>query len=85
MLKYWNFTIARVDEDIVIRCGLLEKKLITIPLKRIQAVGYVENLIRQPFGYVTVIAEIAGGSNEKGEDFSTVLFPIMKKKKWMSS
>lgn len=80
MLKYWNFTIARVDEDIVIRCGLLEKKLITIPLKRIQAVGYVENLIRQPFGYVTVIAEIAGGSNEKGEDFSTVLFPIMKKK-----
>lgn len=80
MMKYWNFTIAKVEEDIVITCGLIEKKIITIPLKRIQAVGYVENLIRQPLGYVTVIVEIAGGSNEKGEDFSTVLFPIMKKK-----
>ncbi|MGF7016112.1 PH domain-containing protein [Ornithinibacillus bavariensis] len=78
MIKYWNFTITKVDEDIVITRGLLEKKQITIPLKRIQAVGYAESVIRQPFGYATVIAEIAGGSNEKGEDFSTVLFPIMK-------
>lgn len=79
IIKYWNFTISKVAEDIVITCGLLEKKHITIPLKRIQAVGYVESIIRQPLGYATVIAEIAGGSNEKGEDFSTVLFPILKK------
>ncbi|WP_236687157.1 PH domain-containing protein [Ornithinibacillus californiensis] len=79
IIKYWNFTIEKVEEDIVITCGLLEKKHITIPMKRIQAVGYVESLIRQPLGYATVIAEIAGGSNQKGEDFSTVLFPIMKK------
>jgi putative membrane protein len=78
MIKYWNFTITKVDEDIVITRGLLEKKQITIPLKRIQAVGYAESVIRQPFGYATVIAEIAGGTNEKGEDFSTVLFPVLK-------
>ncbi|WP_042142481.1 PH domain-containing protein [Paucisalibacillus sp. EB02] len=78
MIKYWNFTITKVDEDIVIKCGLLEKKHITIPLKRIQAVGHAENIVRQPLGYTTVIAEIAGGSNENGEQFSTVLFPLMK-------
>lgn len=79
MLKYWNFTITKMDEDLVITRGLLEKKQITIPLRRIQAVGFSESIIRQPFGYATVIAEIAGGSNEKGEEFSTVLFPIMKR------
>ncbi|MEN2769217.1 PH domain-containing protein [Ornithinibacillus xuwenensis] len=79
VIKYWNFTISKVEDDLIITRGLLEKKQITIPLKRIQAVGFSENIIRQPFGYATVIAEIAGGSNEKGEDFSTVLFPIMKK------
>lgn len=78
MIKYWNFNITKVNEDIVITCGLLEKKHITIPLKRIQAVGHVENIVRQPLGFTTVIAEIAGGSNEKGEQFSTVLFPLMK-------
>jgi putative membrane protein len=80
VIKYWNFTISKVEDDIVISCGLIQKKHITIPLKRIQAVGYVESIIRQPLGYATVIAEIAGGSNEKGDDFSTVLFPIMKVK-----
>lgn len=78
MIKYWNFTISKAGEDIVIHHGLLEKKQITIPIRRIQAVGHVESIIRQPFGYCTVIAEIAGGSIEKGEQFSTVLFPILK-------
>src|SRR5699024_12872750 len=35
-------------------------------------------LFRSPLGYVTVYAEIAGGSMDKGEDFSSILFPIMK-------
>ncbi|WP_237706227.1 PH domain-containing protein [Ornithinibacillus scapharcae] len=78
MTKYWNFTVSKVGEDIVITHGLIEKKQITIPIRRIQAVGHVESVFRQPFGYCTVIAEIAGGSNEKGEQFSTVLFPVLK-------
>lgn len=78
VIKYWNFTITKHDKDIVITRGLLEKKQTTIPLKRIQAVGYVEGIFRQPFGYATVIAEIAGGTNEKGEEFSTILFPFLK-------
>lgn len=78
MIKYWNFTVSKVGEDIVINHGLIEKKQITIPIKRIQAVGHVESIIRQPLGYCSVIAEIAGGSIEKGEQYSTVLFPILK-------
>ncbi|MFC3039302.1 PH domain-containing protein [Virgibacillus xinjiangensis] len=79
MLKYGNFTITKKGDELFITRGLLEKKQITIPLKRIQAVGFAESPIRQPFGYASVFAEVAGGSLDKGEEFSTVLFPIMKR------
>ncbi|GAA0610662.1 PH domain-containing protein [Virgibacillus siamensis] len=78
MIKYGNFTITKMEDELFITRGLLEKKQLTIPMKRIQAVGIQESLIRQPLGYVTVFAEIAGGSMDKGEDFSSILFPIMK-------
>ncbi|WP_217587370.1 PH domain-containing protein [Lentibacillus saliphilus] len=80
MIKYGNFTISRHADDLFITRGLLEKKQITIPLKRIQAIGFKQSLLRQPFGYGTVYAEIAGGSLDDNREFSTILFPIMKKK-----
>lgn len=79
MIKYGNFTITKNDNELFITRGLLEKKQSTIPLSRIQAVGIQESMIRQPLGYVTVFAEVAGGVANKGDDFSTVLFPMMKK------
>lgn len=79
MIKYGNFTITKNEKELFITRGLLEKKQLTIPLSRIQAVGIEESLIRQPLGYVTVFAQIAGGSMRKGEEFPTVLFPILKK------
>ncbi|MEH7381172.1 PH domain-containing protein [Bacillus sp. JJ1533] len=78
-LRYANFTVVKRDEELFITRGLIEKKQTTIPLTRIQAIRIGENLIRQPFGYATVYIESAGGSIEKGEDFSTVLFPLIKK------
>ncbi|MFD1362004.1 PH domain-containing protein [Lentibacillus salinarum] len=79
IIKYGKFTITRNEHELFITRGLLEQKQVTIPLKRIQAVGIQESIIRQPLGYVTVFAEIAGGSMDKGEDFSSILFPIMKR------
>lgn len=78
MIKYGNFTIVRREEELYITRGLLEKREQTIPLRRIQAVGIKESIIRQPLGYVTVYAEVAGGSLDAKEDFN-ILFPIMKK------
>lgn len=79
MIKYGNFTITRKEDELFITRGLLEKKQITIPLRRIQAVGIEESLLRQPIGYASVFVEVAGGSSNKGDEFSTVLFPILKK------
>ncbi|CAM5526447.1 hypothetical protein LSPH24S_03042 [Lysinibacillus sphaericus] len=59
--------------------GLLEKKRITLPLNRIQAIRIVENPLRQIFGFATVVVESAGGNGEKGGDKKIALFPLIKK------
>ncbi|WP_159439988.1 PH domain-containing protein [Bacillus sinesaloumensis] len=78
-LRYANFRVEKRDDELFITRGLIEKRQSTIPLTRIQAIRIGENLIRQPLGYSTVYIESAGGSLDKGEDFSTVLFPLVKK------
>lgn len=79
MIKYGHFTISKNQDELLITRGLLEKKQTTIPLRRIQAVEVNESILRQPLGFVTLHAVIAGGSVEKGEEASTILFPIMKR------
>jgi putative membrane protein len=79
MLKYANFTVRKVDNDLVITRGLLEKRQFTIPLNRIQAVRVSENLIRQPLGYAAAYLESAGGSALDQESSKVIILPIVKK------
>lgn len=81
MLKYANFTVRKVDNDLVITRGLLEKRQFTIPLNRIQAVRISENLIRQPLGYASAYVESAGGSALDQESSKVLILPIVKKRK----
>lgn len=80
VLRYNGFTLTRKDKELHIVSGLLERRQLTISLHRIQAIRIVEGILRQPFGYAAVYVESAGGSGEKDEDYSTVLFPILRKK-----
>ncbi|MBT2644366.1 PH domain-containing protein [Bacillus sp. ISL-41] len=81
MLKYANFTVRKVDNDLVITRGLLEKRQFTIPLNRIQAVRISENLVRQPLGYASAFVESAGGSALDQESSKVLILPIVKKRK----
>lgn len=78
MFKYGNFTVVKQDEELLISRGIIEKRQLTISLKRIQAIRISQNLLRQPFGYATVYVESAGSSGGKESDFSTILFPLLK-------
>lgn len=80
VLRYNGFTLTRKDKELRIVSGLLERRQLTISLHRIQAIRIVEGILRQPFGYAAVYVESAGGSGEKDEDYSTVLFPLLRKK-----
>lgn len=78
-LKYNGFTLRHVGDDFVITRGLLEKRTITIPIRKVQAVRIIESPIRQPFGYACVVVEYAGGAN--GEEHAEgMLMPIVRKK-----
>ncbi|TYS63435.1 PH domain-containing protein [Sutcliffiella horikoshii] len=78
MFKYGNFTVVKNDDELLISRGIIEKRQLTISLKRIQAIRISQNPLRQPFGYATVFVESAGSSGGKESDFSTILFPLLK-------
>ena len=78
MIKYADFTVEKVADDLIISRGLLEKRQLTIPLNRVQGILICENLIRQPLGFGSVFLESAGGSINEDRS-KTLILPIMKK------
>ncbi|WP_263492111.1 PH domain-containing protein [Bacillus sp. RAR_GA_16] len=72
--------MTRQGDDLIINRGILEKRQLTIPVHRIQAIRIVEGLLRQPFGYSVLYVE-SGGGGGKEEQFSTILFPLVKRKR----
>lgn len=79
MIKYTDFTLKRVENDLIITRGLLEKRQITVPLGRIQGIRISENFLRQPFGYASVYIESAGGSALNAESAAVNILPLIKK------
>ena len=77
-INYYNFTVIEENERLTITRGLLEKKRVTIPLNRIQAIKIVENPVRQIFGFAAVAVESASGGFG-GEEKKITLFPLIKK------
>ncbi|MGS2779989.1 PH domain-containing protein [Robertmurraya sp. GLU-23] len=79
MVKFAQFTVKKTESEIIISRGLLEKRQITIPLNRIQAVRISENILRQPFGLCSVYIISAGGSVRNTEGSKVLLLPAVKK------
>ncbi|MEH7491870.1 PH domain-containing protein [Neobacillus niacini] len=80
MLKYANFHVAKTEHDLVISQGLLERRQITIPLTRIQAIRINENIVRQCLGFGSVSVDSAGGSASNKEGSKVLLLPLVKLK-----
>ncbi|HSP21823.1 MAG TPA: PH domain-containing protein [Planococcus sp. (in: firmicutes)] len=77
LLANYQFTIQVDDDHIFITRGLLEKKKISVPFKRIQGIKVSRNPLRELFGYAVVTVESAGGSMG-GKDEKIRLFPLVK-------
>lgn len=76
IFNYSDFRLQKTSRELIITTGLLERKHITVPFDRIQAVRFVEGIIRQPFGYGMIYVESAGfDQTQKGR--SIVLAPFM--------
>ncbi|WP_226671378.1 PH domain-containing protein [Metabacillus litoralis] len=84
LLKYAFFTVTKIDDEIKISRGIFEKRQISIPLTRIQAIKVVQNPLRQLLGYSTVYIESAGGTAGDDGGSSTIVFPVIQKKDLMN-
>ncbi|MER2127583.1 PH domain-containing protein [Solibacillus sp.] len=79
-LNYYNFTVSKEQERLIITRGLIEKKRVTIPLNRVQAIKIVENPFQQLLGLASVAVESAGGGFSGEADKKIILFPLIAKK-----
>lgn len=81
VIIYWDFTVRREEERLVITRGLLEKRRAQIPLRRVQAVQVNENFLRRPFGLASLSVVVAGYSSDSQEtEESSMLLPLARRR-----
>lgn len=80
LLMYGDFSLELNEDELVISRGIFEKKRITVPYKRIQALFVTEGILRQPLGYCSVHIHSAGYGDEQGSG-AIVLYPLIRRDK----
>ncbi len=80
IFQYADFKVEKMNNELHITSGLLERKHTTVPFNRIQALRFVEGVFREPFGYGMLFVESAG-FQQKNAERSIVLAPFIKKDK----
>lgn len=76
ILSFGGFELRKTDDQLIIRYGLLDRRRLTIPIQRMQAIRVIEGVLRQPFGMVEVRFESAGFNTESATN--GVLFPLLR-------
>ena len=77
VFAFAGFTVARDEDRLRVRRGLLARREATVPVARVQAVRVVEGWLRRPFGLATVRAEVAGYAREAAA--AQTLFPLLRR------
>src|SRR5699024_964588 len=72
LITNYDFSITVHKDELLISRGLITNIRLTIPLDRIQAISIKEGILRQPFGYASILLEDAGYA-------TTTLFPLIAK------
>lgn len=62
MIVYWHFVLERVGGELRKRYGSLDRREVTVPLARVQALRVEESLLRRPFRLAALRIETAGGA-----------------------
>ncbi|WKU08503.1 PH domain-containing protein [Micromonospora sp. HUAS LYJ1] len=68
VLDDWNFRLARESDRLRIHNGLLETRVQTVPLERVQTVGVTWPLLWRMKGWLRLRLEVAGYSGGEADD-----------------
>ncbi len=78
VLKYGGFRLTRTGDRIQMVYGLLHRRQVSLPVRRIQALRLTEGMLRQPWGLVTLQVESAGYGQKSTE--KALLWPLIRQK-----
>lgn len=78
IVAFAGFSVTRDEDRIRISRGLLQRRVSTIPVARIQAIRVVEGALRQPLGLAALRVESAGYARE--QSVNTTLFPLLPRR-----
>ncbi len=82
VISIGGFSITRLKDRLLVERGLAEKRQISIPLSRIQAVKISAGILRKPFGLVTIYV-ISAGHGDKGSN-ETLVYPLLPSEKLLN-
>jgi putative membrane protein len=74
MIRLYNFTLINDNNDIKIKYGLLTMKEYSIPINKIYAIRYRQNLLQQLFKIFQIEVVTIGYGDEKNEQ--AILYPV---------
>ncbi|MDO4540194.1 MAG: PH domain-containing protein [Syntrophomonadaceae bacterium] len=77
VMQWANFRLVVEGDRILISRGLLTRRQIALPRRRIQAVQIMENIIQQPLGLCRLKVIMAGSSTGNAE--ASVLYPLLRR------
>jgi putative membrane protein len=75
LVVYGGFELRRLDDRLVIAYGLLDRRKISVPIARIQAITVAEGILAQPIGRAS-LRYISAGDGKTGGETGTLL-PIL--------
>jgi putative membrane protein len=73
----FDFTLARVGGDLVVRRGLLERREAVLPIARLQVVRLEESLLRRWLGLASIRMQSAGRNGGGDQTASRLAVPIL--------
>ncbi len=76
-VKYYNFSLRKEENTLIVEYGLFNKKVYSLPLNKIRALTFSQNFLCQLTGYSVIKAVCAGLGDEKKEE--ALLFPFASK------
>lgn len=75
--NFWNFTISQSPDGLRLRRGLVNTQTNTIPPGRIQALRIHQPLMWRPFGWATLLVNIAGIGDRRTR-FEHIMIPVAR-------
>lgn len=85
LIKYYGYKVTQVTHQLKIEYGLFNKKKITVPTDRVQAVVERQSLLRKLFGYTSIYFIVTSDfknsdtPSEAQQDGNVLILPFIKR------